>query len=332
MDPPTPIVHEFVVAAEDEGRRLDHWLVERPIGLSRSRLQRLIEQGHVSVDGKACPARHRVKAGQRVRVEVPPAEEVALEPDPSVPLEILYEDEQLAVVLKPAGVVVHPAPGNWSGTLVHGLMARLSSLSGVGGRLRPGIVHRLDRDTSGLMVIAKTDRAHHALQEQLRARTLGRIYEAICWGRPRLDRDRLEYPLDRDPHDRKRRAVVEGGRPAVTDYRVLEELRGATRLRLRLWTGRTHQIRVHLAHRGHPVLGDEVYGGGSRRLAGAHPHHRPALSEALRALDRQALHAVELHFVHPVREEPMEWVSPLPASMERALEILRPDRPASDTV
>ena len=305
------------------GTRLDRWLADAPLGLSRSRIQRLIDEGNVAVDGAARPGRTKLRGGEEIRVTVPPAREVAMEPDSDVPFEIVFEDDELAVIEKPAGVVVHPAPGHHSGTLVHGLLARLDRLSGVGGRARPGLVHRLDRDTSGLMVVAKTDGAHQALADQLRDRTLGRVYRAIVWGTPDPPRGRIHRNLDRDPKQRERRKVVEeGGRRAITDFRVEIGVEGASLLRLRLKTGRTHQIRVHLAHRGHPVLGDDLYGGGAPRVAGAHPEHRMRLRNALRLSGRQALHACELTLVHPRSGETMRWRRPLPDDLAAAWDAL----------
>ena len=316
---PQERVEELRTGEDAAGQRLDRWLADQPLGLSRSRLQRLIDEGSVHVDGRSRPARTRLKAGQTVRVVVPAARPVEVVPDADVPFDIVYEDEQLAVIDKPAGVVVHPAPGHREKTLVHGLLARLDALSGVGGRARPGLVHRLDRDTSGLMVVAKTDAAHHSLADQLRDRTLGRIYRAIVWGVPDPPKGRIDLALDRDPRVRERRRVVEtGGRRAITDFRVELRVEGASLLRLRLKTGRTHQIRVHLAHRGHSVLGDELYGGGERRLAGAHPAHRPRLRAALIRAGRQALHACELSLAHPITGEPMRWQSLLPQELAGA--------------
>lgn len=322
MDP-GPTRHERRVGPEAAGERLDRWLTLELDGLSRSRIQALIGEGRVHVDGRAVPSRTRLRGGERVEIEIPVPVEVALAADPRVPFEIRFEDEDLAVIDKPAGIVVHPAPGHREGTLVHGLLARLTGLSAVGGRARPGIVHRLDRDTSGLMVVAKNDRAHRHLQDQLRERTLGRVYDALVWGGPEPPRDRIDLPLDRDPRDRKRRAVVAGGRRAITDYRTVERLEGATHLRLRLLTGRTHQIRVHLAHRGHPVLADRIYGGGPERLTGAHPPHRPGLAAALAALPRQALHASSLRLLHPSSGRELRVDSPLPEALTAALELLR---------
>lgn len=324
--PPTPPPAEsFEVTVPDDavGERLDRWISTHASDLSRSRIQKLIDADLVEVNGRPRSANYRIRSGDVLRWQVPPPSEVSLEPDPSVPFRIVHEDEEIAIVDKPAGVVVHPATGHRQGTLVHGLMARLSSLSGVGGRARPGIVHRLDADTSGLLAVAKTDRAHHSLQNQLRERTLGRTYAAICWGRLREIEGVIDAPLDRDPRERRRRAVVEGGRPARTHWWVEERGEGATRLRLQLETGRTHQIRVHLLHVGHPVLGDALYHGDRRRMGGASPQHRPRLARALAALRRQALHAEALDLVHPATGEKLHFQSPWPEDMLRAWALLR---------
>jgi len=310
------------VTPEDAGTRLDQWLA-RVDDLSRTRAQKLIDQGVVRVDGRVRPARYRLKAGQHVQWHHPPAEPTTLVAQQQVEFSIVYEDEELAVIDKPAGLVVHPAPGHAEGTLVNGLVARLDGLSEVGGVQRPGLVHRLDRDTSGLLVVAKTDAAHHALTDQLRDHTLRRVYRAICWGRPLPEEGEIDAPLDRHPRDRKRRGVVPGGKEALTHYWTEELLEGATLLRLRLSTGRTHQIRVHLAHLGHPVLGDLLYGGGERRLKGADPRHRPFLKAALGAIGRQALHAAELAFHHPSGGTLLEFRSPLPDDFVAALDCLR---------
>ncbi len=305
------------------GMRLDLWLVQADGGLSRTRAQKLIEEGRVKVDGRVRPARHRLKAGEWVEWEHPQARPTGLRSQDEVEFSIVYEDEDVAVIDKPAGLVVHPAPGHHDGTLVNGLVARLDGLSEVGGVQRPGLVHRLDRDTSGLLVVAKNDAAHQALSAQLQDHSLHRVYQAICWGHPAPADGEIEAPLDRHPTDRKRRSVVSSGKPAHTRYWTEEVLEGAARLRLRLTTGRTHQIRVHLAHRGHPVLGDGLYGGGEKRLKGADPRHRPALKAALAALGRQALHAAELAFRHPASGRPVSFRSALPEDFEAALDLLR---------
>ena len=319
--------HALEVGEGDSGSRLDLWLVQADGTLSRTRAQKLISQGRVRVDGKVRPARYRLRTGEKVEWEQPEASPTVMRAQAEVDFTIVYEDEVLAVIDKPAGLVVHPAPGHAGGTLVNGLLARLDGLSEVGGVQRPGLVHRLDKDTSGLLVVAKNDAAHHALSLQLQDRSLHRVYRAICWGRPEPPEGEIEAPLDRHPTDRKRRAVVASGREASTRYWTEEALEGAAHLRLQLSTGRTHQIRVHLAHIGHPVLADELYGGGQRRLKGADPRHRPALKAALNALARQALHAAELAFRHPRDGELLRFSSPLPADFQAALRCLESTGP-----
>jgi 23S rRNA pseudouridine1911/1915/1917 synthase len=314
-----------LVDESGEGDRLDRWLQASDLGPSRSQWQRLIEDGAVQVNGESRPSRHRLHAGDEVTFELPEPELSEIEPDPDVQFDILYEDEHIAVIDKPAGLVVHPAPGHRTGTLVNGLLARLDTLSGVGGKARPGLVHRLDKDTSGVLVVARNDQAHRALSSQLEDRSLVRIYRAICFGLPSPPAARIDLPLDRDPRDRKRRAVVEDGRPAVTDYKVESPGKGASLLRLRLRTGRTHQIRVHLAHRGHPVLGDALYGGGENRVEGAHPGHRKYLRAAIAILGRQALHAWELRLIHPSTGSEMRFQSPVPDDLREAWSQLRPE-------
>jgi len=245
-------------------------------------------------------------------VRIPPAAatEIAAE---DLPLEVVFEDEDLAVVNKAAGMVVHPAPGHPRGTLVNALLFHLSDLSGVGGRLRPGIVHRLDRDTSGLMVVAKTDRAHVVLADALRRRRVKRLYRTAVWGHLRETPVTVDAPMARDPRHRKRMAVVEGGRRAVTRARVREDWPAAQLLDVALQTGRTHQIRVHMAHIGHPVVGDPVYGAtGARGVSG---RYRRWAEELERRTPRQFLHAAELVFLHPVSGERMHFQSPLPEDL-----------------
>lgn len=322
-EPSDPGGERRIVDESGEGERLDRWLQSLDFGPSRSQWQRLIEEGNVRVNGEPRPSRHRVHTGDEVSFEIPEPEPTEIEPDDRVEFEFLHVDDDIAVVDKPAGLVVHPAPGHRTGTLVNGLLARLETLSGVGGKARPGLVHRLDKDTSGALVIARNDRAHRALASQLEDRSLVRIYRAICFGMPTPPSARIDLPLDRDPRDRKRRAVVENGRPAVTDYRVEAPGKGSSLLRLRLRTGRTHQIRVHLAHRGHPVLGDPLYGGGEKRIEGAHPGHRADLRAAIAAIGRQALHAWELRLVHPSSGEEMRFQSPIPDEFRAAWSHLR---------
>lgn len=298
------------VGPEDVGR-LDSFLADR-LELSRTRIQKLIAAGHVMVEGEVPKKSEDVVPGTTVRVRVPPPREVSMEAE-DIPLEIVWEDADLAVVNKPAGMVVHPAPGHRSGTMVNALLHHLDDLSGVGGRLRPGIVHRLDQDTSGLLVVAKNDMAHQGLTDALRKRRVKRLYRAASWGH--LDQDRLEVdaPIGRDPRHRQRMAVVEGGKRAVTRIRVRERWRRADYLSVALQTGRTHQIRVHLAHLGHPVLGDETYGAQWERGMGG-PERAWAL-ELARRTPRQFLHAAELVFHHPRSGERMRFRAPLPADL-----------------
>lgn len=304
--PEGPAVFSLVVPAEAAGERLDRVVAGALVDLSRARLQALIAQGKVAVDGQVAKASSRLKAGQRVTVEVPPAEPaMALAED--LPVAIVYQDADLLVVDKPAGMATHPAPGTARGTLVNALLAKVHDLSGIGGELRPGIVHRLDKDTSGLLVVAKHDRAHRALQAQIQARTAERRYQALVWGRLAQHQGVVDAPIARHPKDRIKMAVVAGGRHARTHYRVIEEFKDASLLELKLETGRTHQIRVHMAHIGHPVIGDPVYGKepGPMRLSG------------------QLLHAWHLSVDQPTTGERLTFEAPLPPEFERALAFIR---------
>lgn len=307
-------VHELTVEAGEE-TRLDRYVAQR-LELSRTRVQKLLEEGHVTIDGQGARKSTLLEAGQRVRVEVPPPSSVSMEPE-DLPLEIVYQDRCLAVVNKPAGMVVHPAPGHRSGTMVHALLYHIRDLSGVGGRLRPGIVHRLDRDTSGLLVVAKTDEAHLALSDALKRREIKRIYTALAWGHLKESPMTIDAPIGRDPKNRKRMAVVEDGRNAVTRVRVAERWERADLLDVALKTGRTHQIRVHLSHIGHPVVGDALYGAGWERGMGGGTR---AWADALaRRVPRQFLHAAALGFDHPVTGERMRFRAELPQELAAAV-------------
>ncbi len=304
---------ELDVVTGDAGR-LDRFLAAR-LTLSRTRVQKLIEDGHVAVDGRPAKKSETVESGSRIVVTLPPPEPVDIEAE-DLPLEVVYQDEVLLVVNKPAGMVVHPAPGHHSGTLVNALLFHVRDLAGVGGRLRPGIVHRLDKDTSGLLVVAKTDLAHAKLSEGLRKRRVKRLYRTACWGHLSESPVTVDQPIGRDPRHRQRMAVVEGGRRALTRIRVRERWERADLLEVSLQTGRTHQIRVHLAHMGHPVVGDEVYGSGWERGMGG-PARAWAL-EFARRVERQFLHAAELVFEHPVSGERMRFRASLPDELRRA--------------
>ncbi|MDI6872963.1 RluA family pseudouridine synthase [Candidatus Solincola sp.] len=302
-------VFSCTVGPGDAGKRLDVFLAERT-GLTRGRVQKLIAAGKARTGGETREKHYRVRHGEEVSLELPPPEPA--EPKPQdLGLRVLYQDRHLAVVSKPAGMVVHPAAGHREGTLVNAALFSLDGLSGVGGTQRPGIVHRLDRDTSGLLVVAKDDRAHLRLQEMVRERTLKRFYLALVHGVPASPLGTVEAPVGRDPRDRKRMAVTSrGGRPSVTHFRLLEDFGAASLLEVELVTGRKHQIRVHMSYIGHPVVGDAVYG-------------RKGKLERELGLSRQFLHAYRLQFPHPFTGEALEFEEPLPADLAGALDRLR---------
>mgnify|MGYP001176804260 FL=1 len=250
------IQHRFQV--DSEGQRLDVWAAQQT-GLTRSQIKQLIDRGLVLVGGNQVKAGYRLRIGDEVSVIIPPPQETDVQPE-NIPIDIIYEDDQIAVVNKPKGLVVHPAAGNWEGTLVNALLFHLKGLSGIGGELRPGIVHRLDKDTSGLMIVAKTDKAHVYFADQLKERLIERRYLALVHGQMEHESGTIEAPIGRHPKDRKRMAVVEGGRDAVTHFTVRERFARHTLVECRLETGRTHQIRVHLSAINHPIVGDPVYG------------------------------------------------------------------------
>jgi len=306
------------------GQRLDRWLARARIGLSRNRLQKLIDDGRVLVNGKTGKVSQKLKVGDRVNLMIPPRRPPRLEAE-AAPLTIVHEDDHLIVLDKPAGVVVHPGAGVPGGTLANMLLAHAPGIAAVGGEGRPGIVHRLDRDTSGLMVVAKTEEAYLALTNMLRLRTVKRVYHAILWGDPGPHDGIIDLPLGRDPKERKRMAVVQGlhGKAARTRWRVLERFGLATRVECRLETGRTHQIRVHMAALRHPVIGDPVYGGRVKKVLSLRQSERSLADALLRLLRRQALHATELEFAHPVTKALLHFESPVPPDMHEAIDRLR---------
>lgn len=299
--------YELIVGQEQEGIRIDQLLAQKIPDISRSRIQKLIEQGNITVRDKQIKANYKVRQGDVVKVNIP--EPVVLDVRPEdIDIEILYEDEDIAVVNKPQGMVVHPAAGNYSGTLVNALMARCSSLSTINGVIRPGIVHRIDKDTSGVLVIAKNDSAHRSLAEQIKVHSVKRVYYAIVEGVIKQDSGTVDAPIGRHPVERKKMAVVsKNGRRAVTHYRVIERFKKNTLIEARLETGRTHQIRVHMAYIGHPLVGDQVYGYKKQRFN----------------LKGQALHAKTLGIIHPSTGEYMEFTTPLPEYFQKLIEKLR---------
>lgn len=307
MRPPEIMTRIETVFDDGESRRLDVYTAGQT-GLSRSRAARLIEEGHVSVNGAPALKNCKLRAGDHVAVEIPEPEPYAVTAQ-EIALDIVYEDSELLVVNKPKGMVVHPAAGNRDGTLVNALLHHCGdSLSGINGVMRPGILHRIDKNTSGLLLVAKNDRAHRFLAEQIKAHTCNRVYEAVVYGNLKAECGTIDAPIGRHPVKRKQMAVTErGGKDAVTHYEVLERFGAFTHVRLRLETGRTHQIRVHMAYIGHPVAGDEVYGP----------------KKAISRLQGQCLHAKQIGFVHPVTREYMEFSSPLPAYFTNFLEECR---------
>ena len=298
---------ELTAPAESAGARIDKYISDNIAELTRSAVQGLIAGGNVLTDGRPVSKNYKLRGGETIAVELPEPQPMDAEPE-DIPLDIVYEDADLLVVNKPKGMVVHPAHGNYTGTLVNALLHHCGdSLSGVGGELRPGIVHRLDRDTSGLLIAAKNDFAHLSLSAQLSDRSLSRIYEAVVHGSFRDNAGTVDAPIGRHPVDRKRMAVTQkNSRPAVTHWEVIERYRGFTHVRCILETGRTHQIRVHMAHIGHPLLGDMVYGAGKPE----------------KGLEGQCLHARELKFRHPRTGEEVRLTSELPAYFTQVLSRL----------
>ena len=322
MTEPDPQEQAFITGPEDEGQRLDSFLAKRCPDLSRSRIHADMKEELVLVDGRPRPKGFRLRAGSRV-VFRPGARPEIKAVAQDIPLNIVHEDDHILVINKAAGMVVHPAVGHPDGTLVNALLHHCRNLSTEGGPLRPGIVHRLDRDTSGLMAVALTDTAHRHLAAQLQDRRMGRTYVTVSWGRWKQDQDTLTGDIGRHPRFRQKMAVVnQGGKPAVSRYRVLEDFGYVQLCEVQLETGRTHQIRVHFAQHGHPVVGDRMYGD-DLRARGIHNLDRRSADRMVKAADRQQLHAVELRLVHPVTDEGLEFSAEPPADMAGVLALLR---------
>ncbi len=318
----TPV--EFRVKGRMVGKRIDAYLAGRYPDYSRSVVQKVIDAGAVRINGGPIKASYRVRADDLVTVWLPELADDAPVPE-DIPIPVIFEDDSFVVVNKPPGMVTHPAKGNWSGTLVNALQFHFDRLSTEAGENRPGIVHRLDRDTSGLLIVAKDDRAHKGLAAQFEGRTIRKEYLAMVRGEPSRDSDYVEKPIGFHPTDREKMAIrlpEDGGKPASTYYEVLERKRGHALVRCLPKTGRTHQIRIHLTHAGHPILADKMYSGRSRWTVGdVLGHDAPDADRAL--LERQALHAHRLDFDHPLTGRRLELVAPLPEDMAAALEFLR---------
>ena len=298
---------EIIVAIDEAGERVDAFL-RRKTELSRSRVSELILSGALSINGKEqLKPSYKVESGQCISLAVPDTQAVDIVPQ-NIPIDILYQDRDIVVINKPCGMVVHPAAGNEDGTLVNALMYHIRDLSGIGGEMRPGIVHRLDKDTSGLILVAKNDKAHTVMSEQFKSRTMEKHYRAVAFGSFSQDTDLIDAPIARHSVDRKKMAVVPDGKPSQTEWRVIERLRGATYLDVHLLTGRTHQIRVHMQSVGHPLLGDKIYA----------PHIKTSVH-----VPRLMLHAYSLAFTHPVTGEHMELTAPIPEQFSTVLNKLR---------
>lgn len=301
-------LQRLTVSPEDAGVRIDKYLAEQLPDITRSYLQKLLKDGSVQMNGKPVKASTKTAVGAVIALAIPEPEEPEILPE-NIPLDILYEDSDVILINKPKNMVVHPAAGHYTGTLVNALMYHCrGDLSGINGVLRPGIVHRIDKDTTGVLIVCKNDRAHNALAEQLKEHSITRKYRAIVCGNLKEDEGTVDAPLGRHPQDRKKMAIVRsGGKRAVTHYRVLERFGNDTYIECQLETGRTHQIRVHMASLGHPLLGDEIYGRAKSPFK----------------LEGQTLHAMVLGFIHPITGEYMEFEAPLPEYFEKLLEKLR---------
>lgn len=300
-------IREFLVEEDEEGDRLDVYLADQFVDMSRSYIQKIIKDKKVTVNGKIEKAKYLVKEENKIVIEIPKPKVLEVVPQ-DIPIEIVYEDDDIIIVNKPQGMVVHPAPGNYEGTLVNAILYHCKgNLSSINGVIRPGIVHRIDKDTSGILMIAKNNNAHNCLAEQLKDHSITREYEFICYGVFKEDNVTVDRPIGRNPKDRLKMAIVPNGKRAVTHFEVIERFNGYTHVRARLETGRTHQIRVHAMSINHPLVGDPVYGPKNSKIK----------------LNGQALHAKKLGFIHPTTKEYIEFDSELPDYFQKLLEKLR---------
>jgi len=313
----------FSVPVDIEKIRLDKYIgQDKSIKLSRNRLQKLIDANLVTVNNKPASHNHMLEGGEEIEINIPPQPKTDIIPE-NIPLDVVYEDDYLLVINKPAGMVIHPAVGNYSGTLVHALLYHCRKLSELQGMDRPGIVHRLDKNTSGLIIVAKNDDIHAALQDQLRERKIKKTYTALICGHIRKDSGSIDLPIGRSVKNRKKMTVTRlKGRDAVTKYKLIDRYRLYDLLEIGLQTGRTHQIRVHFSHMGHPVFGDPEYGGRVKWHRGVFSADRLTAQKALKLLNRQALHARRLEFIHPETEETISLEAPLPDDFKSLLEFL----------
>lgn len=310
---------QYTVSPEDAGQRLDLFLTLKHPSLTRSQIQRLIEEGLVKVNDKQAKASHKIREAEEIDISIPEPDAIEALPEP-IPLDILYEDGEVVIINKQAGLVVHPAAGNYTGTLVNALLYHCKDLSGIGGKLRPGIVHRLDKDTTGVLIAAKSDNAHQSLGAQFKKHSIKRKYIALVHGVIKEDKGKIEAEIGRHQSDRKKMSVkTRRGKTAVTHFKVLSRFDQFTLIELTLETGRTHQIRVHLSSINHPVVGDQVYGG-KERISGVKD---PKLRKVIKKLGRQALHAAILGFIHPESKEYMEFQAPIPNDFQMVLDALK---------
>lgn len=317
-------IQQLIVPESKTKERLDIFLTHQLPEFSRSQIQKRIKDGQVTINGKFVKPNYQIHPGDRIDLQIPAPQQSTYEPE-NIPLNILYEDENLIIINKPAGMVVHPACGNYRGTLVNALLYHTKNLSTANSRERPGIVHRLDKNTSGLIVVAKDDFTHRHLSDQFANRTLEREYRAIVWGKPVPETGQIQTFLARNPNDRTRMYVPseETGKLAITNYEVIEKFQLFSLLRLKLKTGRTHQIRVHLHHIGHPVFGDNVYGGRLKQIIPLNHAERQFVLSLLKIIPHQALHALTLGFLHPVKNKFMYFQSDLPVEFSTVLNAIR---------